>query len=161
MNLRSIPFSIIAACLTVGTVLPAAAQTDPLPSWNDTASKKAIVAFVEKVTKEGSADFVPVSERIAVFDNDGTLWPENPIPFQLAFASYEITRLLPDHPEWDDDPAIQAFKKGDLAALLADHAKGLLRIVALTHANDHGRVRPARQGLGRQRSASPLRPSLH
>lgn len=134
MNLRSIPFSIIAACLTVGTVLPAAAQTDPLPSWNDTASKKVIVAFVEKVTKEGSADFVPVSERIAVFDNDGTLWPENPVPFQLAFASYEITRLLPDHPEWNDDPAIQAFKKGDLAALLADHAKGLLRIVALTHA---------------------------
>jgi hypothetical protein len=99
--------SMIAACLAAGTLLPAAAQT---------------------------ADFVPVSERIAVFDNDGTLWPENPVPFQLAFASYEITRLLPDHPEWNDDPAIQAFKKGDLAALLADHARGLLRIVALTHA---------------------------
>ena len=85
--IRLARLSMIAACLAAGTLLPAAAQTDPLPSWNDTASKKAIVSFVEKVTKEGSADFVPVSERIAVFDNDGTLWPENPVPFQLAFAS--------------------------------------------------------------------------
>ena len=79
--------------------LPAFAQ-DPLPSWNDTASKKAIVAFVEKVTKEGSPDFVPVPERIAVFDNDGTLWAEQPIYFQLAFALDRVKALAPQHPEW-------------------------------------------------------------
>jgi len=69
---------------------------DPLPSWNDAAPKKAVIAFVEKVTKEGSTDFVPVAERISVFDNDGTLWPENPLPFQAAFMSYEIARELPE-----------------------------------------------------------------
>ena len=65
---------------------------DPLPSWNDTAPKKAIVAFIEKVTKEGSPDFVPLAERIATFDNDGTLWAEQPMYFQFAFASGVVLR---------------------------------------------------------------------
>src|SRR6188768_2519149 len=71
---------------------------DPLPSWNDTAPKKAIVAFVEKVTREGSPDFVPVPERIATFDNDGTLWAEQPIYFQILFAVDRVKALAPQHP---------------------------------------------------------------
>lgn len=110
------------------------AIADPLPSWKNTAPKKAIIDFVERVTTPDSADFVPVAERIATFDNDGCLWTENPIPIQAAFAFYELERLLPEHPEWNNDPAVQAFKKRDIPALLADHHKGLLKILALTHA---------------------------
>src|ERR1700691_1111935 len=73
---------------------------DPLPSWNDTASKKAIITFVERVTKQGSPDFVPEAERIATFDNDGTLWAEQPMYFQLLFALYRVNVLAPQHPEW-------------------------------------------------------------
>jgi hypothetical protein len=75
---------------------------DPLPSWNDTAPKTAIVAFVEKVTKQGSPDFVPVAERIATFDNDGTLWAEQPMYFQAFFIFDRIKALAPQHPEWKD-----------------------------------------------------------
>ena len=75
---------------------------DPLPSWTDAPSKKAIIAFVENVTNKDSRGFVPVAERIAVFDNDGTLWPENPLPFQIAFSIDELRRQLPEHPEWKD-----------------------------------------------------------
>lgn len=137
MNTRPIGygavFTLSIAWSALGSVVTAAAQTDPLPSWNDTGAKKAIIAFVDKVTQKGSADFIPVAERIAVFDNDGTLWPENPVPFEAAFIHYDIARQLPDHPEWKDDPTVQAVKKGDFAALLGDHAKGLQRVFALTH----------------------------
>ena len=106
----------------------------PLDSWEDTAAKNAIVAFVTRVTDEASPDFVPPAERIAVFDNDGTLWPENPMPFQLAFALDELQRRLPDEPSWKDDPTVQAAIAGNLPALLADHYKGLFRILTLTSA---------------------------
>jgi len=104
----------------------------PLASWQDTKAKKAIIDFVAKVTRDGSGDFVPPAERIAVFDNDGTLWPENPMPFQLAFALDELKRRLPEEPEWKDDPTVQAALAGNLPALLADHYKGLFRILTLT-----------------------------
>lgn len=104
----------------------------PLASWQDTNAKKAIIDFVAKVTRDGSGDFVPPAERIAVFDNDGTLWPENPMPFQLAFALDELKRRLPEEPEWKDDPTVQAALAGNLPALLADHYKGLFRIIELT-----------------------------
>ena len=104
----------------------------PLASWQDTDAKKAIIDFVAKVTRDGSGDFVPPAERIAVFDNDGTLWPENPMPFQLAFALDELKRRLPEEPEWKDDPTVQAALAGNLPALLADHYKGLFRIIELT-----------------------------
>jgi hypothetical protein len=87
---------------------------------------------VAKVTDADSAGFVPPAERIAVFDNDGTLWPENPMPFQLAFALDELKRRLPDEPAWKDDPAVQAALEGNLPPLLADHYKGLFRIIELT-----------------------------
>jgi hypothetical protein len=109
-------------------------QETALPSWNDAAAKQSIIAFVDKVTAAGTSDFVPVPQRIAVFDNDGTLWPENPIPFQVAFAVSEIKRMLPSNPQWKDDPAVQALLRGDAKALKADGMKNLLKIMALTHA---------------------------
>jgi len=104
-----------------------------LPSWNDTAPKKAIVAFVEKVTKEGSPDFVPVPERIATFDNDGTLWCEQPIYFQFAFAIDRVKALAPQHPEWKKQQPFAAVLSGDKEALLASGQKGLMQIMAVSH----------------------------
>jgi phosphoserine phosphatase len=107
---------------------------NPLPSWNDGAARASITSFVERTTTEGSPDFVPVEERIAVFDNDGALWPENPIPFQLAFAVNEVNRMVAEDPALKEDPMVQALLAGDTATLLAGpRHDGLLRIIALTH----------------------------
>ena len=106
--------------------------SSPLASWRDTDAKKAITEYVVRVTDEKSPDFVPAPERIAVFDNDGTLWPENPMPFQLAFALDELKRRLPEEPAWKEDAMVQAALEGDLPTLLADHYKGLFRILELT-----------------------------
>ncbi len=122
--------SLLAVTLLANTTFAA----DPMPSWNDTAPKKAIIAFVDKVTKEGSADFVPPAERIAVYDNDGTLWPEAPMPFQAAFIFDEIKRRAPNEPTFADDPMVQAALAGDIAKLLeGEHHDGLMHILALTH----------------------------
>lgn len=133
-NLRGVLLAL--AALMLAALSPGAAHAeDPLPSWNEGASKAAIISFVERVTTEGSADFVPVPERIAVFDNDGCLWPENPLPFQLAFAFDEVKRLMASKPELKDDPMVQALLAGDIAKLLeGKHHDGLLHIIALTHA---------------------------
>jgi phosphoserine phosphatase len=111
-----------------------ACAQDPLPSWNDTAPKKAIVAFVEKVTKEGAPDFVPVAGRIATFDNDGTLWCEKPLPVQLFFMLDRVKTLAPQHPEWKTNEPFASILKGDLKAALAGGDHALLEIVAATHA---------------------------
>jgi len=134
VNLRGALLAL--ATLMLAALLPGAASAqDPLPSWNEGAAKAAIISFVEGVTTEGSADFVPVPERIAVFDNDGCLWPENPLPFQLAFAFDEVKRLMAEKPELKDDPMVQALLAGDIAKLLeGKHHDGLLHIIALTHA---------------------------
>jgi phosphoglycolate phosphatase-like HAD superfamily hydrolase len=121
--------TLLAALLA--SVTPAA---DPLPSWNESPAKTAILAFVAKTTTEGSADFIPPAERIAVFDNDGTLWPENPLPFQLAFALDSLKERLPANPTWKSDPIVQAALAGDASALLADHYQGLFHVLDLTHA---------------------------
>src|SRR3974390_3271248 len=93
------PFRLIAlTALVVGALTAAARANDPLSSWNDEPAKKAIVEFVGKVTKEGTPDFVPVAERIATFDNDGTLWAEQPMYFQLLFALDRVKVLAPQHP---------------------------------------------------------------
>ncbi len=108
---------------------------DPLPSWNDGAAKQAILAFISKVTKVGSADYLPLADRIAVFDNDGCLWPENPMPFQVAFAIDELKQCIISEPELAAEPMVQAALAGDFAKLLAgDHFDGLMQILALTHA---------------------------
>jgi phosphoglycolate phosphatase-like HAD superfamily hydrolase len=121
-----------ALLLLLASALVSQASADPLPSWNSGPAKQAILDFVEKTTTAGSPDFVPPAERLAVFDNDGTLWPENPMPFQLAFSLDELKRRLPDEPAWKDDPMVQAALAGDLPTLLADHYKGLFHIVELT-----------------------------
>ena len=107
---------------------------DPLPSWNDTAPKKAIVNFVQKVTKEGSKDFVPVAERIATFDNDGTLWAEQPIYFQLFFAIDRVKALAPQHPEWNTQEPFASLLKGDTKSALAGGEHAILEIIMSTHA---------------------------
>jgi phosphoglycolate phosphatase-like HAD superfamily hydrolase len=107
--------------------------TDPLPSWNDTAPKKAIVTFVEGVTKQGSPDFVPPAERIATFDNDGTLWAEQPMYFQLIFALDRVKVLAPQHPEWKDKEPFASLLKGDLKGALAGGESAIFQIVIATH----------------------------
>jgi phosphoglycolate phosphatase-like HAD superfamily hydrolase len=128
--------NLIAAALAVALAFTAviARAADPLPSWNDTAPKKAIVAFVERVTKEGSSDFVPVPERVATFDNDGTLWAEQPMYFQFLFAMDRIKALAPQHPEWKTKEPFKSVLAGDAKGLLASGEKGLLEIMARTHA---------------------------
>ena len=107
---------------------------DPLPSWNDTGPKKAIVAFVEKVTKEGSPDFVPVAERIATFDNDGTLWSEQPMYVQAAFVFDRVKALSNAHPEWKEKEPFASILKGDLKAALAGGERAIAELVMATHA---------------------------
>jgi len=105
---------------------------DPLPSWNDTAPKKAIVAFVEAVTKPGSPAFVPVEERIATFDNDGTLWTEQPIFFQYYFISDRIKALAPQHPEWISKEPFASILKGDIKSAFAGGDQALLEMIIAT-----------------------------
>jgi haloacid dehalogenase-like hydrolase len=107
---------------------------DPLPSWNGTAPKKAIVAFVEKVTKEGSPDFVPLNERIATFDNDGTLWAEQPLYFQFLFALDRVKALAPQHPEWKTKEPFASLLKSDVKGALAGGEPAIAKIVMGTHA---------------------------
>ena len=108
---------------------------DPLPSWNDGPAKRRILAFVAKATTEGSPGFLPFAERIAVHDNDGTLWPENPMPFQAAFAIDELNRRVLAEPALASDPMVQAALTGEIAKLLeGEHFDGLMRVLALTHA---------------------------
>ena len=123
-------------CLLTVALTPAVAlaQSDPLPSWNDTAPKAAIIEFVEKVSKQGSPDFVPEPERIAVFDNDGTLWVEHPMYVQLAFALDRVKAEAPNHPEWETTQPFQAVLEGDMKALAAVGEKGLVELIMATHA---------------------------
>ncbi len=108
---------------------------DPLPSWNNTATKQAIVNFVESVTKEGSSNFVPPAERIATFDNDGCLWSEQPMYFQLIFALERVKALAPQHPEWKTQEPFASVLKGDVKAALAGGEKALLELIMATHAD--------------------------
>jgi phosphoglycolate phosphatase-like HAD superfamily hydrolase len=111
----------------------AIAQTDPLPSWNEGPVKKSITEFVARVTTQGGSDFVPVSERIATFDNDGTLWCEQPVYVQAAFAFDRIKAMAPQHPEWKTTQPFKAILDKDVKALAASGEKGLVQIVAVTH----------------------------
>nr|WP_246731027.1 HAD family hydrolase [Rhizobium laguerreae] len=125
---------IIALGVALVHATSAFSQSDPLPSWNDTASKVAIVSFVEKVTGQGSPDFVPETERIAVFDNDGTLWVEHPMYVQLAFALDRVKTLAPQHPEWKETQPFKAVLDGDMKTLAASGEKGLVELIMTTHA---------------------------
>jgi phosphoglycolate phosphatase-like HAD superfamily hydrolase len=124
---------VLAALSASFLPAPAAlAQSDPLPSWIDGAAKKSITDFVARVTNQGGADFVPPAERIAVFDNDGTLWCEQQAYFQLAFD--RIKEMAPQHPEWKTTQPFKAILDRDMKALAASGEKGLMQIMAATHA---------------------------
>ena len=105
-----------------------------MKSWNDGNAKQAITAFVAKVTQEGSTDFVPVAERIATFDNDGTLWCEQPMPVQFYFALDRMRALAPQHPEWKDKERFASLLKGDVKTALAGGDRALLELTMATHA---------------------------
>jgi hypothetical protein len=106
---------------------------DPLPSWNEGAAKRSITAFVEKVTKQGGPDFVPPAERIATFDNDGTLWSEQPMYFQFLFVADRVKALAPQHPEWKEKEPFASLLKGDMKGVAAAGEKGALEMMAATH----------------------------
>lgn len=115
-------------------VAPATGRAaNALPSWRDTPTKQAIVAFVRRVTDAGSPDFVPPAERIATFDNDGCLWSEKPIYFQLQFAIDRVRALAPEHPEWKTEQPFRAVLEGDEAAMAAFGKRDLLRLVMASH----------------------------
>jgi len=122
----------LLAIVTAG--LTTAYAQDPLSSWNDGPTKQAIVAFVAKVSKEGSPDFVPPAERIATFDNDGTLWCEQPMYFQLFFALDRVKTLAPQHPEWKTKEPFASLLKGDVKGALAGGEHAILEIIVATHA---------------------------
>ena len=126
----------LVAALAVGLlngISAARGETDALPSWNEGPAKKAIVEFVKAITDKASSKFVPPAERIATFDNDGTLWAEQPMYFQLIFALDRIKALAPQHPEWKDKEPFASLLKGDLKGALAGGEKALMEIVAVTH----------------------------
>src|ERR1017187_7608738 len=130
--------SALAALPALSTLVPlsaaqAAAAGDPLPSWNDTETRKAIVAFVDRVTKPGSPEFVPEAERVATFDNDGTLWSEQPMYSQLLFALDRVKVLAPQHPEWMTKEPFASLLRGEVKEVLAGGEKALLPIVVETH----------------------------
>lgn len=133
MNLR--PSCFWALALVVAGFSSAVAQTDPLPSWNEGPAKQAIVSFVTDVTREGAPDFIPVSERVATFDNDGTLWIEQPVYVQFAFALARIKALAPLHPEWRDTQPFKAALDGDLVTLASFGERGAAEIIGATHAD--------------------------
>jgi len=132
------PWGVLFFCLVAmfGLCLagPIAQAADSLPSWNDGKAKQSIIEFVAKVTQEGSSDFVPPEERIATFDNDGTLWAEQPMYVQLLFALDRVKALAPQHPEWNDKEPFASLLKGDVKAALAGGEHAILEIVMATHA---------------------------
>jgi len=126
-------FSLLVATALIACAAPAYAAPDPLPSWNDTAPRKAIIAFVERVTKPGTPDFVPVPQRIATFDNDGTLWAEQPIYFQFAFAIDRVEALAPLHPDWKGKEPFAAVIDRDMKRVMAAGDEGINQLIAATH----------------------------
>src|SRR5437867_7691265 len=131
--MKTIRDKFVLLAIVIAGLTTAYAQ-DPLSSWNDGPTKQAIVAFVEKVTKDGSPNFVPPEERVATFDNDGTLWCEQPMYFQLLFALDRVKALAPQHPEWKTKQPFASLLKGDMKGALAGGERAMLEIIVATHA---------------------------
>jgi len=133
--------AVVAGALARVTVIlfalmsvPAFAADDPLPSWNEGAAKRAIVQFVTEVTQKGGPKYVSPSERIATFDNDGTLWAEQPVYFQVQFALDRVKALAPQHPEWKTKEPLSFLLAGDMKGFLAGGEKSLVTAIAASHA---------------------------
>jgi hypothetical protein len=134
MNLtrRFLGQALIASAFFMTPVV--AVAQDVLPSWNDGAAKSSIVEFVTAVTTQGGPDYVAPEDRVAVFDNDGTLWSEQPMYVQLAFALDRVKAMAPDHPEWKDAEPFKSVIAGNMEGVVASGKKGLAQIIAATHA---------------------------
>jgi hypothetical protein len=132
MKTKLFTTTLVCALALTTTIAQAA---DALPSWNEGKSKQSILDFVSKVTKPGSPDFVPVPERIATFDNDGTLWGEQPLYFQIIFAIDRIKELAPQHPEWKEKEPFKSVLAGDMKGAFAGGSHSLIEIVAAGAAN--------------------------
>jgi len=128
------PSYIGLATMVLTFIVTVAHAADPLPSWNEGTAKSAIIQFVGRVTKVDSPDYLAASERVATFDNDGTLWSEHPAYFQLLFAMGRVKALAPKHPEWKTTQPFKAVLEGDMKTLAASGEKGLLTLVMATHA---------------------------
>jgi haloacid dehalogenase-like hydrolase len=126
---------LVSAAATLGFRTTALAQGNPLPSWRDGKAKQSILDFVASVTREGSPGFVPVAQRVATFDNDGTLWCEHPMYVQLAFALDQVKAMAPEHPEWKKKQPFKAVLDNDMQALAATGERGLVELIMATHAD--------------------------
>ena len=115
------------------TVAEVPVASDPLASWNDGPTKQAIISFVQRVTTEGAADFVPPAQRIASFDNDGTLWAEQPLYFQVQFALDRVKAMAPDHPEWKNKEPFNHLLAGDMVAFMAGGKESVMAVMAASH----------------------------
>jgi phosphoglycolate phosphatase-like HAD superfamily hydrolase len=122
--------------IAIGMLANSAEAGDPLPSWNEGTAKRSIIDFVNRVTQPGSPDFVVPEQRIATFDNDGTLWSEQPMYFQLFFAIDRVKALVPMHPEWKDKQPFKAVLEGDLKTVMGGGEHALFELVMATHAGN-------------------------
>jgi phosphoglycolate phosphatase-like HAD superfamily hydrolase len=133
-RLRRLVLTLILGTAVYAAIVNVGAAADPLPSWNAGPAKSTILDFVKCATDENCSKFIAPDDRIAVFDNDGTLWSEQPYYFQLAFALDRIKSMAPQHPEWKDKQPFQAVIEGDLKGVMSSGEKGLMQIVAASHA---------------------------
>ncbi len=126
--------AFVLLLITMGVLANSAEAGDPLPSWNEGTAKRSIIDFVNRVTQPGSPDFVVPEQRIATFDNDGTLWSEQPMYFQLFFAIDRVKALAPKNPAWKTQQPFKAVLENDMQALATSGEKGLLKLIMATHA---------------------------
>jgi len=132
--MKRIPAILFTLSFAVVLFSAASVQAkDPLPSWNEGKVKQSLIHFVDEVTKKGGTHYVPPSERIATFDNDGTLWVEYPMYTQVLFAFERVKKLAPQHPEWKTEQPFKALLAGDMKTVGASGMKGLMKIILATH----------------------------
>ncbi|HTM72134.1 MAG TPA: HAD family hydrolase [Pseudolabrys sp.] len=132
---RAVVTGLLASAAATLVFKTALAQDNPLPSWRDGKARQSILDFVASVTREGSPGFVPVPQRVATFDNDGTLWCEHPMYVQLAFALDQVKAMAPEHPEWKKKQPFKAVLDNDMRALAATGERGLVELIMATHAD--------------------------
>ena len=131
--MKSLYFLLVLAFLLPSCIQEAEKAKDPLPSWNEGSSKEAIINFVKSTSDKNSPDYIPEDERIAVFDNDGTLWSEKPLYFQFAFAIDMVRVHAAEHPEWEDEQPFKGILENDLDAVMASGSEGISKLLAATH----------------------------
>ncbi len=132
----ALTIKVISLVFLYIVVMPEALATDILPSWNKSVTRQTIIQFVENATQENGEQFVPIAKRIAVFDNDGTLWAEQPVYFQLAFTIDRIKTLASKHPEWKTKQPYKAVLEGDIKKAMSSDKKMLMEMLMVAHAGN-------------------------